>query len=298
MICRTNEHPNTQFIMQTLSHGLAGYKFPDILLFLQNGRKVILHFDSLDMLFRCYVYIWCLQPASADKMCRTCMYTSLCSPEYNEETIRVIDNNPHCQIILATVAFANGINAKALLDSVLVGLSGSLDLMVQKLSWVGQDNNTQARGVVLIQKSTLKLAQKTLNSLSKPPSSQPKKGKGSCKPKSIEGMDVCKAQFITESHCYTAFLNQYYQNPPLETSTLDCIAANRALPCILCLSHSSKTLQFPAPLSTPAYLALISASPSKTCASGSGKLKLTKKECATTTISLKKFRNSIHLEQH
>ncbi|KAF8143044.1 hypothetical protein K438DRAFT_2111099 [Mycena galopus ATCC 62051] len=90
----------------------------------------------------------------------------------------------------------------------------------------------------------------------------------------------------------------YYQNPPLETSTLDCVAANRTLPCILCLSRSNKILEFPAPLSTPAYPALISTSPSKTRSSGSGKLKLTKKERDTATISLKKFRDSIRLEQH
>jgi hypothetical protein len=149
--------------MQTLTHGLAGYDFPEILPFIRSGRKVIFHFDSLDMLFRCYVYIWRLQSASADKMRRAHMYTSLCSPEYNEETIRLIENDPQSQIILAIVAFANGINAKALLDSVLIGFSGSVHLLVQKLGRVGRDEDTHARGVVLIQKSTIALAQKTLN---------------------------------------------------------------------------------------------------------------------------------------
>ncbi|KAF8189511.1 hypothetical protein K438DRAFT_2144149 [Mycena galopus ATCC 62051] len=111
-------------------------------------------------------------------------------------------------------------------------------------------------------------------------------------------MDVFKARFITESHCYVAFLNSYYQNPPLEISALDCIAADRALPCVLCLSRSDRTLEFPAPLSTPAYPALTPSSPSKTRSAGSSKLKLTKKEREAATISLKKFRDSIHLEEH
>lgn len=104
MIRRSNERPNIQFIMETLSHGLAGYEFPDILRYIESGRKLVIHFNSLDMLFRCYVYIWRLQHPSADKMRRTRMYHSLCSPSYNEETIRRIDEDPECQIVLPTIA--------------------------------------------------------------------------------------------------------------------------------------------------------------------------------------------------
>ncbi|KAJ7756791.1 hypothetical protein DFH07DRAFT_716831, partial [Mycena maculata] len=94
MIRQTNERPNIQLSVQVLSHGLAGYEFPDLLPYLQSGRKLVIHFHSLDMLFRCYVYIWRLQPPSADKMRRTRMYHSLCSTEYNEETICLIDEDP------------------------------------------------------------------------------------------------------------------------------------------------------------------------------------------------------------
>ncbi|KAJ7161572.1 hypothetical protein C8R46DRAFT_1283808 [Mycena filopes] len=83
LIRRTNERPNIHFSMQTLTHGLTGYEFPDLLPFLRSGRKLIIHFHSLAMLFRCYVYIWRLQPRSANKMRRTRMYHSLCTPEYN-----------------------------------------------------------------------------------------------------------------------------------------------------------------------------------------------------------------------
>ncbi|KAJ7436294.1 P-loop containing nucleoside triphosphate hydrolase protein [Mycena latifolia] len=128
MIRRTNEHPNVQFIMQTLQHGLAGYEFPDLLPYLQSGCKTVIHFSSLDMLFRCYVYIWRLQPPSANKLRRTRMYHSLCPAEYNQETLRLIDEDPHCQIILATIAFSNGINARSILDSISLGFSSTLDI--------------------------------------------------------------------------------------------------------------------------------------------------------------------------
>ncbi|KAJ7870041.1 hypothetical protein B0H14DRAFT_3440256 [Mycena olivaceomarginata] len=45
------------------------------------------------------------------------MYHSLCPPAYNEETTYLIDNDPQCQIVISTVAFTNGINARKLLDS-------------------------------------------------------------------------------------------------------------------------------------------------------------------------------------
>ncbi|KAJ7885657.1 hypothetical protein B0H14DRAFT_3431613 [Mycena olivaceomarginata] len=44
-------------------------------------------------------------------------------------------------------------------------------------------------------------------------------------------MDTVKAQFLIEKWCYYSFLNRHYANPPLELTTLDCLAAKRPLPC-------------------------------------------------------------------
>ncbi|KAJ6584403.1 P-loop containing nucleoside triphosphate hydrolase protein [Mycena capillaripes] len=126
------------------------------------GRKTIIHFHTLDMLFRCYVYIWRLQSSSADKMRRTRMYHSLCPPEYNEETIRRIDEDPKCQVVLATIAFSNGINATSILDSISLGFSGMLDIMWQEKGRAGRAPGTLARGIVLVQQSTITLATKFL----------------------------------------------------------------------------------------------------------------------------------------
>ncbi|KAJ7743228.1 P-loop containing nucleoside triphosphate hydrolase protein, partial [Mycena maculata] len=294
LIRRTNERPNIHFVMQTLSHGLSGYEFPDIIPFLKSRRKTIFHFNSLEMLFRFYVYIWRSQPRTANKMRRTRMYTSLCSAEYNRETIRLIDEDPECQIVLATIAFANGIHAKSLLDSVTIGCSTTtLDIMWQGTGRAGREEGTQARGVVLVQKSTLTLARKYLDS---PP--RPTKGKGSRKHKHSETMNLAKAQLLTESNCYIAFLNTHYENPPLEISTLDCLAAKRPLPCSLCLARSGKTLSFPAPASTPTLPAWTFASSSKRSYGGSRKLKLTRKEREKSQTPLNKFRNSIRSQEH
>jgi superfamily II DNA helicase RecQ len=94
LIRYSNEHPNIQFIMQTLTHGLTGYEFPELLPFLNTGRKICIHCATLDLVFRVYVYIWRLQPSTANKFRRVRMYHSLCPPAYNEETISLIDNDP------------------------------------------------------------------------------------------------------------------------------------------------------------------------------------------------------------
>ncbi|KAJ6548112.1 P-loop containing nucleoside triphosphate hydrolase protein [Mycena vulgaris] len=71
------------------------------------------------------------------------MYHSLCSPIPNEETIRRIDEDPELQIVLATIAFSNGINANAILDSVSLGLSSTLDIVWQEQGRAGREAGTR-----------------------------------------------------------------------------------------------------------------------------------------------------------
>jgi superfamily II DNA helicase RecQ len=162
LIRRSNERPNIQFIVQILTHGLAGYDFPDLLPFLLSGRKTVIHCATLDLVFRVYVYIWRLQRRNADKMRRVRMYTSLCSAEYNQETLRLIDEDPEFQIIIATIAFSNGMNARSILDSISLGFSSTLDNLLQEKGRAGREEGSMARGVVLVQPSMVAAAAKQL----------------------------------------------------------------------------------------------------------------------------------------
>ncbi|KAK6996217.1 p-loop containing nucleoside triphosphate hydrolase protein [Favolaschia claudopus] len=304
LIRRSNERPNIQFSVQTLTHGLAGSEFPDLLPFLRSGRKAIIHFHSLEMLFRCYVYLWRLQSPSSDKLRRVRIYCSLCLAEYNQETIRMIDNDPLCQIILATIAFSNGINARLLLDSISMGFRTTLDIMWQEKGRAGRAEDVVARGVILIQESTVKAAQKlisgTTSSEATPTSTAPKstKSKRGGKQKASETMSMTKARFILEKTCYIAFLNKHYQNPPSETAYLDCLAAKRALPCSLCLERADKTIEFSAPASAIALPPLESPTSNSTAVPQRKKLKLTRVERQNADSRLIRLRNSIRLQEH
>ena len=101
-------HGNTQFTIQFITGGLNGEKFPDLLPYMATGRKTIIHCRTLDQVSHVYAYIWRLQPDGANKLIRMRMYHSINPPEYNEETIRLINDDPRCQIIrFSTVAFSN-----------------------------------------------------------------------------------------------------------------------------------------------------------------------------------------------
>jgi hypothetical protein len=81
------------------------------------------------------------------------MYHSLRSYE-NEEILRLLDEDPECQVVIATIAFANGLNVKAILDSISLGIPDTVDH--------GRDPDTAARRVVLFQPIHLAAAEKQI----------------------------------------------------------------------------------------------------------------------------------------
>ncbi|KAF7369390.1 P-loop containing nucleoside triphosphate hydrolase protein [Mycena venus] len=112
-------------------------------------------------------------------------------------------------------------------------------------------------------------------------------------------MDVAKAGFPMEKYCYIAFLNKHYRNPPLETTSLDCIEAKRLLPCSLCLSCTNKTLDFFAPETSLEFAAFTEPTPASSSPStGLKKLKLTRKERDSARSHLMDFRNSLRRKEH
>ncbi|KAJ7729326.1 P-loop containing nucleoside triphosphate hydrolase protein [Mycena metata] len=284
LIRRTNERPNVQFIMQVLGHGLSGYSFPDLLPFLQSGRKAVIFCPTIDMVFRVYVFIWRLQSRTADKLRRTRMYTSLCPAEYNQETLRLLKDDPYFQIVIATVAFSNGINATTLDDSITLSFPVTGDNAWQNGGRVGRKPGTKQ--------------------IANPPSAPittKKLTKGGRQRGAVVSMDPLKARLLTEVTCLNAVVNDHYGNPPLNTSTIDCIAANRPLPCSLCLPRSGKTLVFAAPPDAPCFEALAipaPPAPSTFPLRPPKKNKLTKKERKPAAAALIEYRDTLCEEQH
>lgn len=99
---------------------------------------------------------------------------------------------------------------------------------------------------------------------------------------------------LTEKQCYIAALNRIYQNPPSETATLDCIAAQRRLPCSLCAEREDLHPTFSAPpLPAGIELPLFISPPVNPISPQEKKLKLTKKEREQAEPALAEFGETV-----
>ncbi|KAJ7736176.1 hypothetical protein B0H14DRAFT_2639034 [Mycena olivaceomarginata] len=177
------------------------------------------------------------------------MYHSLCPPAYNEETIYLIDNDPLCQ-------YGSNVAGE--------GTSG-----------VGSRKRLRG-GVVLVQLSSISAAIKQLEGIANPPKAPAKCRKAVILKIPRAPMETVKAQFLVEKKCYYAFLNGHFENPPLELTTLDCIAASAlALPRLIPPRSSG----------------------SNSDSAQSKKLKLKAKERKPAHASLRKFRKKLRVDE-
>ncbi|KAJ7573395.1 P-loop containing nucleoside triphosphate hydrolase protein [Mycena floridula] len=138
--------------------------FPDLLPFLNSGRKTIIHVQSIDLLFRIYRYCFSLDPTSSLKRVR--MYHAVLPASDNVETIQLMNEDPDCQIIIGTIAIANGMNVKTLLDSISVDIPKTLDCLWQEKGHVGRDPKVNSRGIILMPKGTIARAEKFIAGMS------------------------------------------------------------------------------------------------------------------------------------
>ncbi|KAF9563026.1 hypothetical protein CPC08DRAFT_633393 [Agrocybe pediades] len=132
--------------------------FPDLLPYLASGRNTIIHCRSIDQVSRVFAYLWRLLPFSTDKLSRIRVYHSICPPEYNKETIELLETDPRLQIVISTVAFSNGLNARSLLDSLSLGFGSTFNESWQEKGRVGRDPTSFGRGIIFAHSGIVKEA--------------------------------------------------------------------------------------------------------------------------------------------
>ncbi|KAE9394069.1 hypothetical protein BT96DRAFT_998899 [Gymnopus androsaceus JB14] len=204
MLRGSNERPNTQFILEPLTHGAKGKVFPQLLPYLSTGRKTVIHCQDLETVYQVYVYLMqYLDGTNPDSLRRMRVYHSLCSDKYNKETQHLLKTDPLCQVGIATVALANGINVPSLLTSISIGTSQTFNQTWQEKGRVGRDPETIAQGVLLASPKKIAEAEKYIEACNKslPPPHE---------------MDLANALVLTEKICHIACINRIYQNPPVE----------------------------------------------------------------------------------
>ncbi|KAJ7771894.1 hypothetical protein B0H14DRAFT_2632364 [Mycena olivaceomarginata] len=226
--------------MAPLAHGIGGSEFPSLLEFIQSGRKGVVHCRTIDLVFRVYVYLWKCQAPGPHRLRRVKMYHSLRTAEDNQQILADLENDPHCQLVIATVAFSNGLNVKSLLDSISMGVPETVDKLCQDQGRVGRDPTTFARARCWPPEKQLGLPPSVKSKPRKKTAAaaepvDPPSAKGKPKKKPVP-MEPARAAVLTEKICYIAAFNRTYQNPPLEITILDCNAAGRPYPFTLALN--------------------------------------------------------------
>ncbi|KAF7341157.1 ATP-dependent DNA helicase RecQ [Mycena venus] len=155
-----------------------------------------------------------------------------------------METDPHLQVIIATVALANGVHSSKIDDSLSIGMPSTLSQTEQQAGRASRSPEATGRAVIFVQKSDITKARKFMASMPAPASQQlqPQKKRGK---KAPEDMDPAKAELLVETTCLNAARNRRWQNLPLDETDRDCIAAKRPLPCSLCARRANITISFP-----------------------------------------------------
>ncbi|KAJ7725477.1 P-loop containing nucleoside triphosphate hydrolase protein [Mycena metata] len=144
----SNERLNTQLILE-LENGVGGKIFPQLLAILNSGRKAIIHCRTIDDVLRVFLYLWKCLPPGPHRLRRLKMYHSLRSIEDNADILRLLAEDPVCQVAIATVALANRLNVKPVLDSISIGCPETLEQLLQEKGRAGRVGMASGAGVLL-----------------------------------------------------------------------------------------------------------------------------------------------------
>ncbi|PBK86780.1 P-loop containing nucleoside triphosphate hydrolase protein [Armillaria gallica] len=128
-----------------------------ILSFISSECKAIIHCPSIKLIYQVYLYLWHMEPSGIHCVQ---MYHSLNSNEYNMATLDLLDSNPQLLIVIASVAFTNGINVKSLLNSISLTFPKTLDQAWQQEGHIGRVLEDLCHGIMLVQRSDITKAEK------------------------------------------------------------------------------------------------------------------------------------------
>ena len=260
LIRYSNECPDMHFSVVITNSSASGSDFPHLIPSINSGRKGIIHCDTIEMVHRVVSYFITLHRGDKNPLQHFRPYFSMCPDDYNKRTLYLLDNNPYCQCVIATVAFTNGINSKSLLDSSSLVPAKMVALILPEKGQGGRADNevmvvdgttTATHGIIYVTKQAIKVVRWStwlvcVLLLACKRSDSPFVDVEAGKVPTTK-MDHSLALLLTKVVCFIAFLNRLYQNPPREETMKTCIEANWPLPCSLCLKKLNRTITFVAP---------------------------------------------------
>ncbi|KAJ3553133.1 hypothetical protein NM688_g3778 [Phlebia brevispora] len=135
----SNRRDDIRVIYRTLRGSLGGWTFPDFKHVLDGKRKTLIYCDTISLTFRLTAYLISIAPSMPSPVKRIRMYNSLNSPEYNEETRRLFQEDFDMQIVIATNALIVGIDLRNVEVVILARRPKHPDEENQKKGRAGRD---------------------------------------------------------------------------------------------------------------------------------------------------------------
>jgi superfamily II DNA helicase RecQ len=155
----SNERSDIQFILEPLQHAITSRSYPQLLPYLNARRKVVIYVPSMEISTRLYIYLIRLDTTGRPGR-RFRQYNVLCDPDFNSETLSLMESDPQLQVIIATVALANGVHSSKIDDSLSLGMPSTLSQMEQQAGRASRPPEATGRAVIFVQKSDVTKARK------------------------------------------------------------------------------------------------------------------------------------------
>ncbi|KAJ8094718.1 hypothetical protein PM082_010724 [Marasmius tenuissimus] len=157
-IQQSNKRLNMQLIVKPFKHVHGLSKYHQIYPYVCSVHKLIIHINTIPEAYDIYLFLFNLLLESCNCLCCIWMYHSLCTDDYNTETLEFIDNDPYLQVVIATIGFTNGINCSAICDCISWKLPMTLDQLLQQLGRGGHSSDVLCRGIAIASPDDIKKA--------------------------------------------------------------------------------------------------------------------------------------------
>ncbi|KAJ6505273.1 P-loop containing nucleoside triphosphate hydrolase protein [Mycena sanguinolenta] len=134
----------------------SGRAFSQLLPYLNAGRNVVVYVNSMEISNQLYLYLVKIDSSGRSGE-RIRQYNALLDPDFNSETLRLLESHSGLQIIITTVALANGVHSPAIDDVIQFQMPKTLSQSEQEAGRASRPEDATGRAVIFVQKSDLKM---------------------------------------------------------------------------------------------------------------------------------------------
>ncbi|KAJ3506751.1 hypothetical protein NLJ89_g6696 [Agrocybe chaxingu] len=234
---RSNARPDIQLIFRTLNATQGSDRFPQLDWVLRETGKVLIFCPTIRFGFKLAVYFWYLDPRRAVLNQIIRLFNSLNSPEYNRQTLQLLEGTNKSTITIATDKLSVGVDVPDF-QMVVIIEPKTLDDLWQKAGRVGRDRSkvSGARVIVYFPKEFMKTVLSTQdgNSSTQVDTGEKRKRKRS---KKAAGSDETTPKIddglreIILAKCLMADIDCQYDNPAQdEPCSQECVTCLHLAP--------------------------------------------------------------------